>query len=365
MFKGKVTLFVYLAVFLVAMFGNCSKSGIITGNNTTGRGVALLKIKVTTGSIFQRLAHSATLTVSASDMLTITQNLTITDTSVEGTVAGIPAGKSRLFSLSVYDSLDTLQYQGSSTANVIADSTVYITITVVRVSGKAVINGVVDEGDTIPTNGLLGYWPFTGNANDSSGHGYIGTVANSFLVPDRFGNSNRAYKSNGGRITVENFIFDGTTGSMTLSAWIMPDSAWGSNSNFTESVLAHNWGSFSFFIEQQDTGRGSLHTWVFKTYQQGNPDAMVVFNFAKNKWHHIAVVSKVNQEMVAYIDNQKFFTGTMCPDSIYTSTAQLMIGGGISGSYLNGCFDDVRIYNSPLTDSQISALYHEGGWTGN
>ena len=150
MFKGKVTLFVYLAVFLVAMFGNCSKSGIITGNNTTGRGVALLKIKVTTGSIFQRLAHTATLTVSASDMLTIMQNLTITDTSVEGTVAGIPAGKNRLFTLSVYDSLDTLQYRGSATVNVIADSTVKVSINVLRISGNAAINGTIDDSSYIP-----------------------------------------------------------------------------------------------------------------------------------------------------------------------------------------------------------------------
>jgi hypothetical protein len=28
----------------------------------------------------------------------------------------------------------------------------------------------------VPTNGLVGYWPFNGNANDASGNGYNGTV---------------------------------------------------------------------------------------------------------------------------------------------------------------------------------------------
>ena len=33
--------------------------------------------------------------------------------------------------------------------------------------------------------------------------------------------------------------------------------------------------------------------------------------------------------------------------------------------YLYGSLDDVRIYNRALSESEIQALYHEGGWTGN
>jgi len=150
MFKAKDTLFLFSAIFLIAMFGNCSKPSTIIGAQTDGSGVAMLKIKVAAGSIFQSLVHTATLTVSASDMLTITQNLTITDTSVEGTVAGIPAGKNRLFSLSVYDSFDMLEYQGLSIANVVADSTVKVSINVLRIAGNAVINGTIDDSSYIP-----------------------------------------------------------------------------------------------------------------------------------------------------------------------------------------------------------------------
>ena len=45
----------------------------------------------------------------------------------------------------------------------------------------------------VPTNGLVGYWPFNGNANDESGNGNNLTINGPTLTTDRFGNSNNAY----------------------------------------------------------------------------------------------------------------------------------------------------------------------------
>ncbi len=39
----------------------------------------------------------------------------------------------------------------------------------------------------VPTNGLVGWWPFNGNANDESGNGNNGTVNGASLTSDRFG----------------------------------------------------------------------------------------------------------------------------------------------------------------------------------
>lgn len=54
----------------------------------------------------------------------------------------------------------------------------------------------------VPTNGLVGYWPFNGNANDESGNGNNGTVNGATLTSDRFGSTNAAYSFNG----VSNYI---------------------------------------------------------------------------------------------------------------------------------------------------------------
>ena len=49
----------------------------------------------------------------------------------------------------------------------------------------------------IPSNGLVGWWPFNGNANDESGNGNNGTVNGASLTTDRFGNLSNAYLFDG------------------------------------------------------------------------------------------------------------------------------------------------------------------------
>ena len=72
----------------------------------------------------------------------------------------------------------------------------------------------------VPTNGLVGWWPFNGNANDESGHGNNGTVNGATPVLDRFGNANSAYDFNG----TSNFIEINSNPSIepnliTVSVW--------------------------------------------------------------------------------------------------------------------------------------------------
>ena len=45
----------------------------------------------------------------------------------------------------------------------------------------------------VPTNGLVGYWPFNGNTIDESGNGNNGSVNGATLTSDRFGSNNSAY----------------------------------------------------------------------------------------------------------------------------------------------------------------------------
>ena len=75
-------------------------------------------------------------------------------------------------------------------------------------------------------NGLVGYWPFSGNANDESGNGNNGTVNGATLASDRFGNNDAAYNfsnsSNSNNITVSNNFFDNGWTNSTISLWFNP-----------------------------------------------------------------------------------------------------------------------------------------------
>ncbi len=78
----------------------------------------------------------------------------------------------------------------------------------------------------VPTNGLVGWWPFNGNANDESVNGNNGTVYGAALTTDRFGNINSAFNFDG----LSNYISIPDNNSLdlsteyTISVWVqIPD----------------------------------------------------------------------------------------------------------------------------------------------
>ncbi len=73
----------------------------------------------------------------------------------------------------------------------------------------------------IPSNGLIGYWSFTGNANDISGNGNNGTfVGASSFTADRFGNANSAFQGGASYITCPSTVFQfSRTSNFSVSAW--------------------------------------------------------------------------------------------------------------------------------------------------
>ena len=77
----------------------------------------------------------------------------------------------------------------------------------------------------VPTNGLVGYWGFDGNANDESGNGNNGTVNGATLTADRNGNANSAYSFNGNSnyILIPYSTSIGVQQSLSVSFWVYMD----------------------------------------------------------------------------------------------------------------------------------------------
>jgi hypothetical protein len=73
----------------------------------------------------------------------------------------------------------------------------FLLLTVAATLGLAAATMAQNVPSYVPTNGLVGWWPFNGNANDESGSGNNGTVNGATLTSDRFGNMNKAYSFNG------------------------------------------------------------------------------------------------------------------------------------------------------------------------
>ena len=71
-----------------------------------------------------------------------------------------------------------------------------VLLTALAIAGFAVTSLAQTVPNYVPTNGLVAWWPFNGNAIDESVNINDGTVNGATLTADRFGNSNSAYNFN-------------------------------------------------------------------------------------------------------------------------------------------------------------------------
>jgi len=219
----------------------------------------------------------------------------------------------------------------------------------------------------VPTNGLVGYWPFNGNANDESGNGNNGTVNGATLTTDRFGNVGKAYSFKGSKITTS---FQGIAGkgSRTICFWYKTDSIFNSNSTTDQWCLVGYGGTNtcgSFFncnLKSQSNndlgldGGGSLN--FFNT------------NSTPSLWHNFIITYDSSfgsnmQSTKVYVDGvfQSSSNYTFGPNCTLNSFLSYPLTFGAnpnpaqgSNNYV-GKLDDIAIYTRALTQSEITSLY--------
>lgn len=225
--------------------------------------------------------------------------------------------------------------------------------------GLVLLGMIVEvEAQNSLTNGLVVYYPFTGNANDASGNGNNGTVYGATLAPDRFGQPNQAYHFNGSsRIFVANS--DLVSGSaLTLAAWIKPDSL-SSNSMTVISPGTQN---------SYDLGVVTNSAQGFLNFRFGA--GIVSVNSAAgalqtNTWTHLVMVYD-GTNLTLFINGSKVASQPANSSLYQDSEAILNIGAYqyyYGGTVYNDAFsgfvgtiDEVRIYNRALSGQEIAEL---------
>ena len=226
-----------------------------------------------------------------------------------------------------------------------------------------IANGTVDigcyeyGGTTVsptppaPTDGLVAYWPFDGNANDASGNGNHGTTHGVTLTTDRFGNANSAYYfGDGNYISVpDSASLDSPYDQITMAAWVRIDEWYWSGTDPWAAILNKGYYQYSFNLWGQageastEIGRG-MHARF---------DSLPLWG----TWSHLAV-TYVNGCVYAYLNGT--LVGTyICSGDFSSNSSELQIGRHYPGAveYLYGALDDLRIYNRALSAAEVKALY--------
>jgi len=211
----------------------------------------------------------------------------------------------------------------------------------------------------VPTNDLIGWWPFNGNANDESGNGNDGTVTGAFLTKDRDGVANSAYTFDG----IDDVIQTPNqtlTGSVSFSGWYKMssfntpgnDMFYVSNQSMSSDIYSANI-AFGFRSYQGEYGHSTYIPSPLTGYYATNnlPTTDV--------WHHIVCVYEKGAYVRMYLDTVLIYQNTNVITNPSQASLPLLIGGTGTSSYYyyDGELDDVGVWNRALTQDEVKALY--------
>jgi len=237
----------------------------------------------------------------------------------------------------------------------------------------------------VPTNGLVGWWGFNGNAQDGSGNGNHGTVNGATLTTDRFGNQNAAYSFDGSSSIVVNDHLSLRPGHITISVWFLSSGlGTGDNALVTKTRIGDPWSSLG---GEQYTLFQVLHSGVSGQLNPGLTEGG--FNIKRNGncvnggigWYNITQpnllpgvsnwsnLSGVWVNLIATYDGvtMKLFkdgvlSGTFLPPPGLIDNCS---GGTLNfgrywdtRNFFNGKLDDIGIWNRALSQQEINSLYN-------
>lgn len=202
-----------------------------------------------------------------------------------------------------------------------------------------------------PTNGLVAYYPFTGNASDASGNANNGTVVGATLTTDRNGVANSAYQFNNNYITVPNSAsLQGVNPNLTFTSWVFIDSWEVFNGISYASILCKsNIGTAAQYrLSLTGTGFSLINNGQFlNNYSSGT-------TINSGQWVFVAATATATQTSL-YINGNLVGTANYDMTFANNNTLPLEIGRDAAGAtdYFHGKIDEVRIYNRVLSLCEI------------
>jgi len=212
--------------------------------------------------------------------------------------------------------------------------------------------------DYVPTNGLVGLWPFNGNTNDISGNNNNGINNGATLTTDRFGISNNAYSFNGtsNYINVPNSTSLQFNGELTISAWVNASSL-PSPVSYWFSKGADGWTPYSWVSSVAHPG--DLATVSIFNDNNQTTSATSLTPVELNKWIHLVFTFDGSYAKCYF--NGKLESSVASSYTTFSNIYDLKFGKRFTSGlpyFWNGKLDDFGIWNRALTDTEITNLYN-------
>jgi len=220
--------------------------------------------------------------------------------------------------------------------------------------------------------GLVAYYPFSGNADDWSGHGYNGIVTGATLTSGKSGHKNLAYSFNGTSDYIVLPFSYGVYGMDTVAQFsIYARVKRGSNGVLFSSGDYYRQSATSLGVSSDSASihislswqRVFINPWGHLGYGWGGASGSLTLS-SKDAWEDIAITFD-NSVLKIYIDNRLVNSSNqvLWPTlhGNLTGLQGFLVGANTTfleyGGFLNGVVDEMRFYTRPLTPAEIDYLY--------
>lgn len=211
------------------------------------------------------------------------------------------------------------------------------------------------ESTGVASGNVLAYYKFNGNTTDSSGNGYNATAKNSpSLTTDRISQSNKAYSFDG----VDDYMEVPTL--FTSSPSQLSTEIWTKRNGNAGTVLFYHGDNGEFNISSTST----VTSFNIKL-TNGEWISVGTGALSSTDWSHVVAVWKKGDSMKIYVNGVlKATTSLTAKDFyLYDPGANYAASVGVvnrSSTYskFSGYIDNIKVYNTALTDSQITEIYN-------
>lgn len=207
--------------------------------------------------------------------------------------------------------------------------------------------------EPIIDDGLIAYYPFCGNPDDASGHGFNGTVVGAALTTDRFNNANSAYAFDGFGSYISIPQLTASAGqSFTVCAWLLNHKDIAGMNGIYHGAASGEWVVYNngFGVHLADGNWYSCDVGVYDTL-----------------WTHVAATYEKGSSIQLFVNgepaSQTDIPGYDLFDAGGYNSSVGAYNNGVTNFWL-GKIDDIYVFDRMLSSSEIDSVYHQGGWTG-
>jgi hypothetical protein len=211
----------------------------------------------------------------------------------------------------------------------------------------------------LPADGLLGWWPFNGNANDESGNGNLGVVNDGTFITDRdsLNFSALGFTSFGSELGISGVQPSLNNNALSISCWVqLPDPYSYSTLTLVQNGIPYVQG-FNLAIDQNDGAYG-INNYLL-VFLAGPVSVTFITDYSElEQWSQIAAVFDGN-----YI--YLFFNGILQATNPFNGSLNIPDDELTVASWDNPSLpssaarniDDIGIWNRALTAEEVMALY--------